>query len=796
MNAPEQAIKIYRGDDTDWNGETLLNFTVTADFDISDFTAEFLLGGISKNNISLADGGSFEVNFSHEETAQMPWGLNKGILKIFDADKRIKTVTNDILFWVTNEPVGEQTESIIVPVPETSPVQITLQIGGGSSGGGAWGSITGNIENQADLQEEFATKMDKSGGTFTGDITLAEGVSLKTQVGEIHDVNDNIVVGGKDTNYGLYVAPDGTAAALVGNNSLKDIITTADVKSTYSASGTDPVNGVAVASALNPINAVIPSQATEENKLADKNFVNSSVSTNTAYFIGTFESVEELEAYSGTVTNNDYAFVVGTDSDGNTVYNRYKYTTATTPASWLFEYALNNSSFTAAQWASIQSGITSADVTQIGTNTTNIAAKQPKTLETPLTVDGTQQTTVEGALGAVNTLAGKGIANKATGTNSLSILGNATSNSYATNIGSNSSAEANYTLSVGYGAKARGKNSTCVGPISNDNYNTYCTLVGNNAQSESNYGIAIGASTKAAAVGAIQIGNTTTALITNSNSKTLQVFEYQLLDGNTGKIPAERLDNALPSQTDQSGKFLTTDGTSASWADAPTGLNAVYEDATETLFFTSGSPEPPLLSHYTFDGSGNLVDCDDKVFLGATGTQYINTGISNSNNNTLNINYKFEANDRPTICGIFGGTGYATNSVTTLSGYTQYAILKTNARVNINFATGSHSLIVSPSNVTYDDSTISWTSDTGNGLSGQICLFTSRWGSTQEYGILKLNRFKIYDSSNVLMRDFIPVKEGMEIGNQTIASNGMWDAVNQTFYGNLGVGVFDFHIEE
>ena len=482
MNAPEQAIKIYRGDDTDWNGETLLNFTVTADFDISDFTAEFLLGGISKKNISLADGGNFEVNFSHEETAQMPWGLNKGILKIFDADKRIKTVTNDILFWVTNEPVGEQTESIIVPVPETSPVQITLQIGGGSSGGGAWGSITGNIENQADLQAEFAE----------------------------------------------------------------------------------------VQGQINAIDGLIPAQASTDNKLADKNFVNSSISTNTAYFIGTFESVEALEAYSGTVTNNDYAFVVGTDSDGNTVYNRYKYTTATTPASWLFEYALNNSSFTAAQWAAIQSGITSADVTQIGTNTNNISTlqsdKQPKNLVTPITVDGTQQTTVEGALGAVNTLAGKGLANKATGTNSLSILGNATSNSYATNIGSNSSAEANYTLSVGYGAKARGKNSTCVGPISNDNYNTNCAIVGYNAQSESNYGIAIGASTKAAAVGAIQIGNTTTALITNSNAKTLQVFEYQLLDGNTGKIPAERLDNALPSQTDQSGKFLTTNGTAASWA--------------------------------------------------------------------------------------------------------------------------------------------------------------------------------------------------------------------------------------
>ena len=115
-------------------------------------------------------------------------------------------------------------------------------------------------------------------------------------------------------------------------------------------------------------------------------YVNSSVSTNTANFIGTFNSVAELEAYSGTVTNNDYAFVVGTDSAGNTVYNRYKFN----GTAWAFEYALNNSSFTAAQWATIQSGLTSADKTQIGTNTNDISTLQQQM--------GAVNTTLEGVL--------------------------------------------------------------------------------------------------------------------------------------------------------------------------------------------------------------------------------------------------------------------------------------------------------------------------------------------------------------------------------------------------------------
>lgn len=93
------------------------------------------------------------------------------------------------------------------------------------------------------------------------------------------------------------------------------------------------------------------------------NFVNSSIATNTAYFIGTFSSVADLEAYTGTVTNNDYAFVTSTDSAGNTLYNRYKYNAAT--QEWSFEYAVNNTAFTAAQWAAIQSGMTSADKTKL-----------------------------------------------------------------------------------------------------------------------------------------------------------------------------------------------------------------------------------------------------------------------------------------------------------------------------------------------------------------------------------------------------------------------------------------------
>ena len=85
-----------------------------------------------------------------------------------------------------------------------------------------------------------------------------------------------------------------------------------------------------------------------------KAFVNSSIATATATFRGTFYSITALLAAEGDA--NDYAFLSGTDAAGNTYYDRYKYVDGT---GWTYEYRLNNSSFTARQWAAINSGATS-----------------------------------------------------------------------------------------------------------------------------------------------------------------------------------------------------------------------------------------------------------------------------------------------------------------------------------------------------------------------------------------------------------------------------------------------------
>ena len=119
-----------------------------------------------------------------------------------------------------------------------------------------------------------------------------------------------------------------------------------------------------IQSRLNELALLIPSTATAQNQLADKNFVNSSIATNTANFLGTYTSLADIEAIQNP-TNNDYAFLETTDSSGNSLYSIYKYNCE--DEEWLFEYELNNSSFTAEQWATINSGITQvSDTVQDG----------------------------------------------------------------------------------------------------------------------------------------------------------------------------------------------------------------------------------------------------------------------------------------------------------------------------------------------------------------------------------------------------------------------------------------------
>ena len=179
------------------------------------------------------------------------------------------------------------------------------------------------------------------------------------------------------------------------------------------------------AAAIAAIVALIPEAASALNQLADKSFVNSSISTATAVFKGTFNVVVDLElSYNATqeqialmlaskiiaADNNDYCFVQIPTSDETPLQiartDRYKFNGSV----WAYEYTLNNSGFTSVQWAAINSGITSLlkdkliDLPTATELTALLAAKQNElTFDTAPTAGSTNPVTSGGVKTAIDT---------------------------------------------------------------------------------------------------------------------------------------------------------------------------------------------------------------------------------------------------------------------------------------------------------------------------------------------------------------------------------------------------------
>ena len=133
---------------------------------------------------------------------------------------------------------------------------------------------------------------------------------------------------------------------------------------------------------LTPITSKIPDAASSTNQLADKKFVTDSISTNSATFRGTFDSVSKLPTTG--IDNNDYAIIKIETDVNNQTYTRYKYD----GTKWVEEFTFNNTPFNSEQWDAINSGITSTTLNDY-VKTSDLENVNFENLKaTSLTVDG------------------------------------------------------------------------------------------------------------------------------------------------------------------------------------------------------------------------------------------------------------------------------------------------------------------------------------------------------------------------------------------------------------------------
>lgn len=570
MVCNNKTITIYQGFPTKWNNENLLTVTFDSEISLDGFGAEFTIGGVVKAYTDIEEG--FSINLSAQETGTLPLGAITGTLVIIDTENNKRPFSTELPFMVKDWADGDikldgfdvsinakiQENRLTINIQSANPEiaveeMIKSYINEHNLSEEAHPYIQGLIDSERQAresadevlqgnieaeQERAETAEETIDGKIDSEIDRAiaeenkkvekvattnrvygtdgSGNQTTYPVDEFGKVDD-VQVGGvsiiqnKIANLGTMASETASdyrkaSAQDTIDNGIKNTIgslssLTTDAKNDIvSAINEIDSHADTNASDISDIKDLIPNDASSSNQLADKNFVNSSISTNTANFIGTFNSVAELEAYSGTLTNNDYAFVIVIDESGNTAYDRYKYTDATTPASWVFEYELNNSSFTADQWASINSLATSSKIAQITTNQNAIG-----------TLSSLTTTTKTDLVSALNELNSNKQATLVSGTNIKTINNNSI-------LGSGNLSVDGLPSQTSQSGKFLTTNGTTA---SWDNIPTELPT---------------------------QAGNNGKYLTTNGTS------------ASWANIPTE-----IPSQTGQSGKFLTTNGTTASW---------------------------------------------------------------------------------------------------------------------------------------------------------------------------------------------------------------------------------------
>lgn len=135
--ASSDRIVIIKGDDTNFNGQTFLNFILnTTVLDLSTFKATFSLGGVTKefNDIS---SGQISINYTAEETESMPAGKQDGVLRLIDGSGRSATIESlipfDIQWLVHGDAIATKPSEITINVEQGGQTILDITVEAGVS---------------------------------------------------------------------------------------------------------------------------------------------------------------------------------------------------------------------------------------------------------------------------------------------------------------------------------------------------------------------------------------------------------------------------------------------------------------------------------------------------------------------------------------------------------------------------------------------------------------------------------------------------------------------------------------
>lgn len=512
-NCEKEYIYIFKGDDTNWNNEQFLTVNITSQsVDLSSMTAKFILGNFAQT-YSLADS-TFKVDLTHAVTSVYSYGPIDGIIQILDSEGRIKTVTNTIPFYVTNKVIDEQDAVYNAEVSPNSPLDIEITLGYGIV---AWGTITGNLNDQLDLKAALYSKVSKIGDTMTGDLVM-DNAAVDFGDFKVEAENGKAKIEGEQ--YGLRVdTTNGLGAVLLTTRGTGNVLTTLDTKHTYNPNGLDPISGKGVAQAISTKqDTLTTAQLTAVNSGIDSAKV-AQIATNTQNI--TNEATARENADNGLQTQID---ALSAASDVKDIVGTYaelqNYDTSTLGNNDIIK-VLNDSTHEGApsyyRWSTA-----TQTFTYIGSESASYTKAQADAKFETIT-DAAQTYSTKSELTT-------GLATKASTADGATIVDN------GTNISTVAVKEQNNALAIKQwvGTKAQ------YDAIVTKDANTIYTVIDD---------------------------PDTQAIIVDSALSSTSTNPVQ----NKAIYAALQNIDVLPSQAGQSGKYLTTNGTTASWGTVSTG---------------------------------------------------------------------------------------------------------------------------------------------------------------------------------------------------------------------------------
>ena len=200
-----------------------------------------------------------------------------------------------------------------------------------------------------------------------------------------------------------------------------------------------------------------------------------------------------------------------------------------------------------------------------------------------------------------------------------------------------------------------------------------------------------------------------------------------------------------------------------------------------------------LILHYKFDDPCVGVDFYD--YIQSTGTQWIDTGVKGYMNHTYEIDFQQTDTNDYRIWGAFGQSSYiGYNMSLTYKNSPHEWILRWNSTESdqefyssgVTIDTNRHTIKIKNGVIYFDGINVGSSSghDTWYSINYNLFLFTVNPAddTTSDNSKCKIYRYKDTDFNGNVVRDMVPCKYN--------GVAGMWDKVENKFYGNSGTDVF------